>query len=381
MCNLFLTLQKFAQFAKFAAFALRILEICKSQKVLSRRFPKADYSEDSMSLIPEMLPAIETELQRQIARLDEPRTRPFHEMLTYHMGWTGADAGPEAAGKRIRPLMLLLVTAACGASWKLALPAAAAVELVHNFSLIHDDIQDNSDKRRGRTTVWKKWGLAQGINAGDGLFVLSNLALTDLEAGHPAEIILRAAQILHATCLDLTRGQFLDISYEECADLSVADYWPMVSGKTAALLSACCQIGALLGGADEARREAYRAFGHYLGLAFQAQDDILGIWGDEALTGKSAASDLVEGKKSLPVLFGLEKKGEFAKRWAQGPIRAEEVRELANLLETESAQTSAREAARQMTDLALFNLQVANPQGEAGESLKMLADKLLQRGA
>jgi geranylgeranyl diphosphate synthase type I len=332
-------------------------------------------------MIPDLLPAIETELQRQVARLDEPRTRPFHEILTYHMGWTGAGAGPEAAGKRIRPLMVLLTTASCGADWQSALPAAAAVELVHNFSLIHDDIEDNSDKRRGRTTVWKKWGIAQGINAGDGLFVLSNLALTDLEADYPAQTVVRAAKILHATCLDLTRGQFLDISYEQRVDLAVEDYWPMVSGKTAALLSACCQLGALLGGADEARQEAYRAFGHYLGLAFQVQDDILGIWGNEALTGKSAASDLVEGKKSLPVLFGLEKKGEFAKRWSQGPIRAEEVGALAKLLATESAHRPAQEAARQMTELALQNLRVANPQGEAGESLKQLADKLLQRGA
>jgi geranylgeranyl diphosphate synthase type I len=255
------------------------------------------------------------------------------------------------------------------------------VELVHNFSLIHDDIEDNSDKRRGRTTVWKKWGLAQGINAGDGMFVLSNLALTDLGAGYPAPIALHAAKILHQTCLDLTRGQFLDISYEDRTDLTVEDYWPMVSGKTAALIAACCHLGSLLGGADEARQEAYRAFGHYLGLAFQVQDDILGIWGDEALTGKSTASDLVDGKKSLPVLFGLEKNDGFAKRWRQGAIRAEEVRELAGLLATESARTSAREAARQMTDLALENLCAADPQGEAGESLKSLADKLLQRGA
>ena len=332
-------------------------------------------------MLASMLSAIESELQRQVSRLDEPRTRAFHEMLTYHMGWTGEGAGSEATGKRIRPLMVLLTTASCGANWQFALPAAAAVELVHNFSLIHDDIEDNSDKRRGRTTVWKKWGLAQGTNAGDGMFVLSNLALTDLEAGHSAPIVLHAAKILHQTCLDLTRGQFLDISYEDRADLTVDDYWPMVSGKTAALIAACCHLGALLGGADESRQEAYRAFGHYLGLAFQALDDILGIWGDEALTGKSAASDLVEGKNSLPVLFGLEKNGAFAKRWRQGPIRPEEVQEVAALLEAESARTSAQEAARQMTDLALENLRVANPQGEAGAALKSLADKLLQRGA
>ena len=115
-----------------------------------------------------MLPAIESELQRQIARLDEPRTRPFYDMLTYHMGWTGEGAGSEATGKRIRPLMVLLTVAACDDSeWLRALPAAAAVELVHNFSLVHDDIQDQSPLRRGRRTLWQRWGVAQAINAGD----------------------------------------------------------------------------------------------------------------------------------------------------------------------------------------------------------------------
>lgn len=332
-------------------------------------------------MISDLLSPIESELQKQIARLDQPHTLEFHEMLTYHMGWTGDGAGPEAAGKRLRPLLVLLVTAACDADWRPALPAAAAVELVHNFSLVHDDIEDNSDKRRGRTTVWKKWGIPQGTNAGDGLFVLSNLAITDLEVNYAAPTVIRAGRILQQACLDLTRGQFLDISYETRDSLTVEDYWLMVGGKTAALLSACCHLGALLGGADVVRQEAYRAFGHYLGLAFQVQDDILGIWGNEALTGKSTASDLIEGKKSLPVLFGLEKKGRFSARWLQGPIRIEEVGELARVLEDESARNSAQETAHQMTDRALSTLSQANPQGEAGASLKSLADKLLKRGA
>lgn len=326
-----------------------------------------------------LLTAIETELQRQVERLDSPRTRVFYEMMTYHMGWTGEGAGSEATGKRIRPLMVLLCASSCDADWYPALPAAAAVELVHNFSLVHDDIEDNSDKRRGRTTVWKKWGMPQGINAGDGLFVLSNLAITDLVNSYKAETVVRAAQILHNTCLDLTRGQFLDISYEKRDDLTVEDYWPMVTGKTASLLSCCCQLGSLLGGADETAQEVYRSFGHYLGLAFQVQDDILGIWGDEAMTGKSAASDLVEGKKSLPVLFGLQKNADFASRWKKGPIRADEVEEVASILAKESAYESSHAAARQMTEMALTNLREANPQGDAGEALTELANKLLGR--
>ncbi len=328
-----------------------------------------------------LLSSIETELQRQVARLDEPRTRPFHAMLTYHMGWTGEGSGPEAQGKRVRPLLVLLTCAACNADWKSALPAAAAVELIHNFSLVHDDIQDNSDKRRGRMTVWKKWSMPLGINVGDALFVLSNQAVLDLSPAYPAETVVKAAAILHATCLDLTRGQYLDMSYETRTELALEDYWPMISGKTAALLAACCEVGALLGGADAATQEAYRDFGHYLGLAFQVQDDLLGIWGDSALTGKSTESDLVAGKKSLPVLFGLGKEGGFARRWAEGPVRPEEVGPLADQLAKEGARLFTQETADRMTDLALQSLRMADPQGEAGEALFELAQKLLSRQA
>lgn len=326
-----------------------------------------------------LIDSIESELQRQISRFDTPRTKPFHEMLTYHMGWTGEGAGPDATGKRIRPLLVLLSAAACGADWHSALPGAAAVELVHNFSLVHDDIQDNSAKRRGRPTTWVKWGMPMAINVGDALFVMSNQAIMELKKNYPTEIVLRSAEILHNTCLELTRGQFLDMSYEERNDLAVEDYWPMISGKTAALLSACCHIGALLGSAEEARQESYRAFGHYLGLAFQVQDDILGIWGDEALTGKSAASDLIEGKNSLPVLAGLGANRKFAARWKQGPIQADGVQELARLLASEGGYEAATDAAKQMTDLALMSLREADPQGEAGDALFELADKLLKR--
>lgn len=327
-----------------------------------------------------LLPHIELELQRQVSRLAAPRTKPFHEMLTYHMGWTGEGAGPEATGKRIRPTLVLLCASACGkADWKSALPAAAAIELVHNFSLVHDDIQDNSPKRRGRDTAWVKWGAPMAINVGDALFVMSSQAIMDLKNNFTAEVVVKAAEILHNTCLDLTRGQYLDMSYEERNDLGVEDYWHMISGKTSALIAACCHIGALLGGADDEKQEIYRSFGHYLGLAFQVQDDILGIWGDEKVTGKSVASDLVEGKNSLPVLAGLDKKGKFAERWAQGPIQQEEVREVARLLASEGGLLAAQDAAKQMTDLALMNLREADPQGDAGVALFQLTNRLLGR--
>lgn len=332
-----------------------------------------------------LLSHIELELQRQVSRLDQPRAQAFHEMLSYHMGWTGEGAGPDAAGKRIRPLLVLLcASASSGAegeveTWRSALPAAAAIELVHNFSLVHDDIQDNSSKRRGRDTAWVKWGAPMAINVGDALFVLSNQAIIDLKEKYPAEIVVQAAEILHKTCLELTRGQFLDMFYEQRKDLGVEDYWPMIAGKTAALLAAGCQMGALLGGGDLDQQETYRSFGHYLGLAFQVQDDILGIWGDEALTGKSVAGDLVEGKNSLPVLIGLGKKNKFAERWAQGPIQPTEVEEVARLLASEGGYGQAKEVSIQMTDMAINSLREADPQGEAGEALFELTNRLLNR--
>jgi geranylgeranyl diphosphate synthase type I len=330
-------------------------------------------------LVSILLPEIETELQRQIGRLEEVHTLQFRDMLSYHMGWTGEGAGTEATGKRIRPLLLLLTTASCGGDWKKALPTAAAVELVHNFSLVHDDIQDKSEKRRGRPTVWVSWGSPMAINAGDALFVLSNLALLDLSISFPADIIVEASRILQNVCLDLTRGQFMDMSFEERTDVKVEDYWQMITGKTASLLSACCHIGALLGNADEANCDAYRSFGHYLGLAFQIQDDILGIWGDENLTGKSTASDLIERKKTMPVLVGLRKEGKFAERWSLGGITPDNVEEVAKLLASESAYAYTHDAVKQMTDLAINSLREADPQGEAGDALLDLSNKLLYR--
>jgi geranylgeranyl diphosphate synthase type I len=332
-----------------------------------------------------MLEAIENELKLQIARLDNPRTAQFHEMLTYHMGWTGAGAGPLATGKRIRPLLVLLTVASikdkrkAGDYWLRAKSAAAAIELVHNFSLVHDDIQDNSDKRRGRPTVWSVWGEPMAINAGDALFVIANQAMLDLSKEFPAEIVVKAAGILNDTCLDLTCGQFLDMSYEERTDLQLDDYWPMIGGKTSALLSACTQIGALLGGAGEGQQEILKLFGFHLGQAFQIQDDVLGIWGDEALTGKSAASDLVEGKNSLPVLFALGKKGKFAERWNSGPITAGDVVETAGQLESEGARKFAEEMSESETQKALMYLKQANLEGEAGAAILELTNQLLKR--
>ena len=326
-----------------------------------------------------LLLAIEDELKKSVQKTGGAGLDGLRYMIAYHMGWEGEEAGAAAQGKRIRPLLVLLSTAAAGGNWQAALPAAATVELLHNFSLIHDDIEDNSPLRRGRPTVWHKWGIAQAINTGDALYALANLTLCRLAETASPGIALQAARLYHQTCLHLTQGQYLDLAYQSRANLRVEDYWPMIGGKTAALLAACTGLGALAAGADESELQAYSEFGRLLGLAFQVQDDLLGIWGDVFLTGKSTESDLVEGKKSLPVLYGLEKGAAFAERWQRGPASLEEAPALAALLEDEGARLYTEQAAARLTRQAMQALADANPQKEGGEALRGLAMMLLNR--
>ncbi|MCK4801753.1 MAG: polyprenyl synthetase family protein [Anaerolineales bacterium] len=324
-------------------------------------------------------PALREELSRVVARAAEGGSRFLQEMITYQLGWTGENAGPKAEGKQIRPLLVLLATEAAGGEWQAALPAAAAVELIHNFSLIHDDIEDQGDLRRGRPTVWKNWGEAQAINTGDAMFALANLSLVNLEKTVSNEITLKASRLFHKTCLHLTQGQHLDIDFESHSAITLEEYWEMVGGKTAGLLAFSLEVGALCASVPAEIQNCYRDFGFNLGLAFQAQDDILGIWGNQEQIGKSNTSDLVTGKKTLPVVYGLEQEKEFFKRWSAGPITANEAAEMSGILEEEGGLAYTQKTASHLTDLALSALDNAQPQGEAGDALRELTGRLLKR--
>jgi geranylgeranyl diphosphate synthase, type I len=326
-----------------------------------------------------MQPAVEFELERVIDQSVGKDYPELRSMLRYHMGWEGEGSGREAQGKRIRPLLVLLTTSAAGGDWEKALPAAAAVELIHNFSLIHDDIQDQSPVRRGRPTVWVKWGVAQAINAGDLMFTQAHLSLLNLTGLIPPEDVVRASQVMHDTCIQLTKGQFLDLWNETEKSIPMEAYWPMVGGKTAALLACCTELGAIVAGAPEERRRALREFGYKLGLAFQVQDDWLGIWGNSDQTGKSTDSDLVSGKKTLPVLYAIQQDKQFALRWNNGAITPSEVPELAQLLVDEGAQEYTEYLSDRLTAEALDALEAGSIANEASSALRDLAIKLLGR--
>lgn len=326
-----------------------------------------------------MLPKIEQSLRDVIDRNVAPETPELRSMLAYHLGWEGEGAGINAQGKRIRPLLVLLSAACASETWQPALPAAAAVELVHNFSLIHDDIQDRSEKRRGRPTVWVKWGIAQAINAGDLMFTLAFYALHDLAGETQQPVALEASRILQEACIHLTRGQYLDLSFENRQVIDIEDYWPMVGGKTAALLSAAAELGALVAGAGEERRIHFRSLGYFLGLAFQAWDDWLGLWGDPLITGKSNQSDLVAGKKTLPVLFALKHDLAFRQRWLKGCVQPDEVPEIAQMLTACGAKEYTEKEANRLSIEAGKALEKAGQNNEATFALRELTDRLLQR--
>jgi geranylgeranyl diphosphate synthase type I len=277
-------------------------------------------------------------------------------------------------------VLCLLAVEGCGHDWREALPAAAALELLHNFSLIHDDIEDQDQRRRGRPTVWSIWGEARGINAGDTLFAVSQLAMLRLrERGTPAEIIVRGMCLFNETCAALTGGQHLDIGFEREDDVSVEDYLTMVEGKTASLVACSCEMGALIADAPEARREAFRAFGRHSGLAFQMVDDVLGIWGDSTVTGKPVGADVARGKKTLPLLHGLERSAELRSIMAQAVRSEDDVRRATAILEQVGSREYAEQAARRHHEQALAALARADPQPAIAESLRALAEKLLTR--
>src|SRR5215211_6954985 len=221
----------------------------------------------------------------------QARVAQFYAMQEYQLGWRDEQLAPTHVdpGKLLRPQLTLLACRVAGGDPRRALPLAAGIQLIHDFSLIHDDIEDNSDTRRGRPTVWKLWGLAQGINTGDGMFVVAHLALHQLsQAGTPADVTLEVLKRFDQTILTICEGQFLDLSFEGNLQISEADYLTMISRKTAALSAAAAGLGAIIGGADATTAQALFDFGQNLGLAFQVQDDVLGIWGDPAMTGKPA---------------------------------------------------------------------------------------------
>jgi geranylgeranyl diphosphate synthase type I len=283
-------------------------------------------------------------------------------MAGYHMGWLNADgtASKSGNGKRLRPALCLWASEACGRSPTEALPAALCIEWIHNFTLIHDDIQDSSRQRRHRETVWSRWGAAQGINAGDALYAL---AIQSLLGAAPASTCqVRAGRVITRALLEVIDGQCLDLSMEGKPHTSPSRYMRLIRAKTGALVGASLESGAVMSRASAGMAAAFRGAGRLLGLAFQLRDDWLGVWGDPEVTGKPQDGDLARRKLSHPVVAAYavasaEQRSERRRLYRKvEPGGENRIREI--LLELDGPELTAG-AARDMALAAVARLRTA----------------------
>lgn len=294
-------------------------------------------------LPPEALDKYRGALDDALKSMVPAEPKGLYDLLRYHLGWMdagGGYVGGGSAGKALRPTLCFLTCEALGCPWPKAAKAAATVELVHNFSLIHDDIQDGDTERRGRPTVWSVWGVGPALWAGNAMRVLSDQAL----ATDPALFMKRrqAARLLTQAYLDIIEGQYQDLEFESRTDISVAEYLSMISRKTGALICCAVEMGGLLVTEDQGAVAALRQWSVHLGRAFQVRDDILGVWGNPVLTGKAVGNDIRRKKKTLPVLYGFQRAagyaGEILKTvYQSAAVEEQQVQEVLAILEETQA--------------------------------------------
>ncbi|THV31460.1 polyprenyl synthetase family protein [Glycomyces paridis] len=322
--------------------------------------------------------AIDAGLRAAAARLPAPAAR----IAAYHFGWTDAAGAPTDAssGKALRPLLTLLAAKTVDGDWRRAVPAAVAVEMIHNFSLIHDDIIDRDGLRRHRPTAWKVYGVNDAILVGDALHALAFEIIA--EAG--GECARSGAGLLAQTVRALIEGQLADTRFEERESVPLDECVAMSEAKTASLMGCATALGALFGGGTPAQVEALRDFGCRLGLAFQHVDDLLGIWGDPAVTGKAVFSDLRNRKKSLPVTAALgsghRDVAELARLYGgTGLLTESELTRAAELVESCGGRRASRRAAETLTAAAAGGLASQPLRTDAVEELTSLAASTVGR--
>lgn len=326
-------------------------------------------------------------LDDYLHRLIEGRHPPvLDRMIRYHLGWQEADGSPaDNRGKGLRPSLCMLACEAAGGEPSRALHAAAAIELVHNFSLVHDDIQDRDEKRHHRPTVWNVWGDAQAINAGDALLALSHIALLrSVEDGVSPETTLEAARLLDERTLEMVEGQVMDLEFEGSSNVDLSAYLQMIEKKTGALFDCVLRVGVMMAGADPNVTERLGRCGRLLGLTFQIRDDMLGIWGAENRTGKETAADVRRKKMTLPIVFALSSadavdRDEIARIYAKPSVSDDGVSAVLRVLERTGAHQYCAGLAAEKTAEAMKELAAAGLTGTAAGELKQAAEFLLNR--
>jgi len=304
-------------------------------------------------------------------------------MLRYHLGYADPEGRPVSAsgGKGVRSALCLLGCQAAGGDPVSAAPAGAALELIHGFTLIHDDIADQDELRRGRPTVWALWGVGQAITAGDAMYALANLAVERADPRQvPAEIALAVMRDLNEAILQVCEGQQLDLSYQGRDDIELDEYLAMIGLKTAALFRAAASAGARIARAEDGAISALGGFGFQLGLAYQIRDDILGLWGHPGEMGKPVGGDLRQNKRSLPIVLALASgDAELRSRVAGGGASEEETVALASRMQEAGIQAKCEQLAREHLAEAVGQLDRADLAAGPKADLRTLATYLVAR--
>ncbi len=302
----------------------------------------------------------------------------------YHRGWCEADGTPTppaaGGGKSVRPALTLLSAMAVGGSAEGAVPGAVAVELVHDFTLLHDDVIDGDALRRHRPAAWSVFGTPAAVLTGDALLVAAMRALTEARPHRAAVAVKELVDAL----LELVEGQSRDVAYEKAPEVSVAQYLAMAEGKTGSLMGCACALGGVLAGADDVQVCGLREFGRRLGVAFQCADDLLGIWGRSARSGKPVGADLAARKKSLPVVIALGGGGTAARRLRElydspGALDERDVALARELVEEAGGREGAQQEAHRQLTAALRALSCARPTAEAYRQLHDIARAMTRR--
>ena len=327
---------------------------------------------------------VDPALREAVDRLPDAMRR----VAGYHFGWSDEEGRPVEAGngngdrggKAVRPALVLLAARAVGGDAEQAVPAACAAELVHNFTLLHDDVMDGDVTRRHRRTSWAVFGSSAAILAGDALLTLA----FDVLAGTGRATAGTGMRTLSTVLLELVDGQCSDIAFEKREDVDLLECVRMAAGKTGSLLGGACSLGAIFGGGDEEQIERLRGFGEHVGLAFQFVDDLLGIWGDPGVTGKAVYSDLINRKKTLPVVATLTSGTPVAQELADlyhgdRRLSEDELARAAELIESSGGRAWTEKQAEEHLALALSSLHGAGLDTSAGAELAALARLAVHR--
>ena len=348
--------------------------------------PSADTVEKQRPELPGMFTEYRADIGAALRRAlsDEGAV---YDMLRYYMGWvdTEGNATTGTEGKYLRPTLCLFSCEAVGGSRDLAMPAAAAMELIHNFSLIHDDIQDKDETRHHRKTLWAVWGIPKALASGNALRIVADTTLDNLQSRHiPPGRALSAVGQLTQAYLEMIEGQYLDISFEGQSEVGLKQYLDMIARKTGALIRCSFTMGALIGSPDIEVANAFRESGRALGFIFQVRDDILGIWGDEESTGKPVGADIRRKKNSFPAVYAMSEargrdKSHLLRIYGKENLSDADVEDALHIMEGLNVREYAHELAVAEGEIAVDALVPVEMEERARREYESLVEFLLYR--